>query len=310
MNIGIVGLGHMGSGIASNLLKAGYQVTVWNRSPDKAAALIEAGAVRAQTPAEAAAGDFVISMLSDDRAVEAVVFGDGGILSASGQAIHVSMSSIGTSFATRLARAHEDAGRPFVSAPVFGRPALAEAGQLFIAAAGKADVVAACEPLFKVVGQRTFVVGDAPEKANLVKLAGNFMMLSAIESMAEAMTMAERGGIEPAMLLDILTGTSFDAPVYRNYGQILVERRFHPAGFPATLALKDMGLLDDAATAARVPMPVLGILLDHLLAAIVRNGEDVDATGLAEAVAATAGIGANAGGVGARDVPAAQPLNA
>jgi 3-hydroxyisobutyrate dehydrogenase-like beta-hydroxyacid dehydrogenase len=309
MDIGIVGLGHMGSGIASNLLKAGHQLTVWNRSPDKAAALIEAGAVRAHTPAGAAAGDFVITMLSDDRAVEAVVFGDGGILSAQGQATHVSMSSIGTSFAARLARAHEEAGRAFVSAPVFGRPALAQAGQLFIAAAGKADVLATCEPLFKVIGQRTFVVGDAPEQANLVKLAGNFMMLSAIESMAEAMTIAERGGIAPAMLLDILTGTSFDAPVYRNYGQILVERRFHPAGFPATLALKDMGLLDDVATAERVPMPVLGILLDHLLTAIVRNGEDVDATGLAEAVTASAGIGINSVGDGALDALAAQSLH-
>jgi len=308
MQIGVVGLGHMGSGIASNLLKAGHQLTVWNRSPDKAAALIEAGAVRAQTPAEAADGDFVITMLADDRAVEAVVFGDGGLLSAPGQAIHVSMSSIGTSFAARLARAYADAGRPFVSAPVFGRPAIAESGQLMMAVAGKASDLAACEPLFKAVGKRTFVVGEAPEKANLVKLVGNFMMLSAIESMAEAMTVAERGGIAPAMLLDILTGTQFDAPVYRNYGQLLVERRFHPAGFPAPLALKDMGLLDAAAVAARVPMPVLGVLREHLLTAIVRDGEDVDSTGIAEAVAASAGVEADRPRI--RDVAAPPRLQA
>jgi len=290
MDIGVIGLGHMGSGIARNLLTAGHHLKVWNRTPNKASALIDAGAVWAETPAAAASGDFVITMLADDRAVEAVVFGDAGLLSADGQAVHVSMSTIGTNFAARLARSHKDAGRSFVSAPVFGRPALAESGQVFIVAAGDGTDLAACEPLFKAIGQKTFVVGDAPEKANLVKLCGNFMMLSAIESMAEAMTVADRGGVAPSMLLDILTGTQFDAPVYRNYGRILVERRFHPAGFPAPLALKDMGLLDDAAEAARVPMPVLGILRDHLLTAIIHDGEDADCTAIADAVAASAGM--------------------
>jgi 3-hydroxyisobutyrate dehydrogenase-like beta-hydroxyacid dehydrogenase len=290
MDIGIVGLGHMGAGIARHLLGAGHRLTVWNRSPEKAAPLIAAGATSAHSPADAAGGDFVITMLADDRAVEAVVWGDGGLLSSAGNAIHVSVSTIGTAFAARLARAYADAHRPFVSAPVFGRPALAEAGELFIAAAGEPSALAACAPLFEAMSERTFVVGDAPEKANLVKLCGNFMMLAAIEALAEAMTLAERGGIAPSALLDVFTGTQFDAPVYRNYGAILVERRFHPAGFPAPLALKDMGLLDDAADAARVPMPVLGILRDHLLTAIVRDGEDVDCTAIAGAVAAAAGM--------------------
>jgi 3-hydroxyisobutyrate dehydrogenase-like beta-hydroxyacid dehydrogenase len=243
-------------------------------------------------------------MLADDRAVDAVIEGEGGLLSAAGDAIHISMSTIGTRYAARLAGLHAEAGRPFVSAPVFGRPDTALAGKLFIAAAGDPDVLAACTPLLEEIGQRVFIVGAAPESANLVKLCGNFMMLSAIEAMAEAMVLAERGGVAPGLLLDILTGTQFDAPVYRNYGAIIVEKRFRPAGFPAPLALKDVGLAGEAASAARVPMPVLGILRDHLLAAIARDGEDVDCTAIAESVAAAAGIRDRAAGAGNRHVPA------
>ncbi|MDB5693954.1 MAG: NAD(P)-dependent oxidoreductase [Alphaproteobacteria bacterium] len=304
MDIGVIGLGHMGSAIARNLLSAGHRLTLWNRSPEKARPLVDAGAALAEHPADAADGDFVITMLADDRAVDAVVRGDGGLLSSAGGAVHVSMSTIGTPFAARLARAHAEAGRRFVSAPVFGRPDIALSGGLFIAAAGPPADLAACQPLFEEIGRRVFIVGAAPETANLVKLCGNFMMLSAIEAMAEAMALAERGGVAPATLLDILTGTQFDAPVYRNYGAILVERRFRPAGFPAPLALKDMDLVDDAAGAARVPMPVLGILRDHLLTAIARDGEDVDCTAIAESVAAAAGMADEAGAPRSRNAPA------
>jgi 3-hydroxyisobutyrate dehydrogenase-like beta-hydroxyacid dehydrogenase len=290
MDIGIVGLGHMGSAIAGNLLRAGHHLTVWNRSPGKSAPLIAKGATPAKTPGDAAAGDFVITMLADDNAVDAVIRGEGGLLAASGKALHVSMSTIGPQFVAGLARAHADAGRPFVSAPVFGRPDTARTGGLFIAAAGAPGDLAACRTLFEDISQRVFIVGDAPEAANLVKLCGNFMMLAAMEALAEAMVLAERGGVGRSDLLTILTGTQFDAPVYHNYGRILVEKRFRPAGFPASLALKDMDLASDAAGSARVPMPVLGILRDHLLTAIAREGADVDCTAIAESVAAAAGM--------------------
>jgi 3-hydroxyisobutyrate dehydrogenase-like beta-hydroxyacid dehydrogenase len=143
--------------------------------------------------------------------------------------------------------------------------------------------------LFANLSERVFIVGDAPETANLVKLCGNFMMLSAIEALAEAMVLAERGGVARADLLKILIGTQFDAPVYRNYGEILVQRRFRPAGFPAPLALKDLDLASHAAGSARVPMPLLDILRDHLLSAIARNGPEVDCTAIAESVAADSG---------------------
>jgi 3-hydroxyisobutyrate dehydrogenase-like beta-hydroxyacid dehydrogenase len=309
MDIGIVGLGHMGSAIAHSLLDAGHSLTVWNRSADKAKPLVEAGAALAETPADAAGGDSVITMLADDPAVEAVVWGESGLLSAAGEAVHVSMSTISTALAARLARAYSDAARAFVSATVFGRPDVARTGELVIAAAGEPRELAVCAPLFEAVGRRTFIVGHAPEHANLVKLCGNFVMISVLEALAESMTLAERGGVASSTLLDVLTGSQFETPAYHNYGQLIAERRFRPAGFPATLALKDLGLVGDAAAGMRVPMPVLDILREHLATAIAREGEDVDSTALAAAVAVSAGMDVDSGPVTA-DATAPQSAGA
>ncbi len=215
MEIGFIGLGQMGSAIAANLLAAGHTLTVWNRSPDKAEPLVAKGARLAASPADAATGEVVFTMLSDDRAVEAVVFGDGGILSASGTPVHVSMSTISLALADRLAAAHAAAGSSYLSAPVFGRPAVAQAGELFVLTAGPEAAIEKCRPLFEVIGQRSFPLGDRPSAANVVKLCGNFMIVSAIESLAEAMTLAGRHGVETAALLEILTGTLFGTPLYR-----------------------------------------------------------------------------------------------
>jgi len=290
MKVGFIGLGQMGGAMAANLLKAGHALTVWNRSPGKATALIEAGAVEAASPAHAAAGNAVITMLADDAAVEAVTFGPAGILQSGSGAVHISMSTISLALAERLTAAHRDQGTGFVSAPVFGRPAAAQAAKLFIAAAGPAETIAACEPIFAALGQRVFAIGETPSTANVVKLCGNFMIMSAIESLAEAMTLAQKSGVEKAKLLEVLTGTLFGAPAFQTYGEILVESRFHPAGFPAPLGLKDMGLVGAAAQATRTPMPLLGILRDHLLAAIAHEGEDVDWSGIALAVRRNAAL--------------------
>src|SRR5258706_654788 len=149
MEIGFIGLGQMGSAIAANLLAAGHTLTVWNRSPDKAEPLVAKGARLAASPADAATGEVVFTMLSDDRAVEAVVFGDGGILSASGTPVHVSMSTISLALADRLAAAHAAAGSSYLSAPVFGRPAVAQAGELFVLTAGPPGAIAKCPPPFE-----------------------------------------------------------------------------------------------------------------------------------------------------------------
>ena len=290
MEVGFIGLGQMGSAIAANLLGAGHSLTVWNRSPDKAEPLVAKGAKLAASPAGAATGEVVFSMLSDDRAEEAVVFGDGGVLSSPGKPIHVSMSTISLALADRLTAAHAAAGSPYISAPVFGRPAVAQAGELFVMPAGPKDAIEKCQPLFDVIGQRSFPLGDRPSAANVVKLCGNFMIVSAIESLAEAMTLAGRHGVEKAALLEILTGTLFGTPLYRTYGAILVEERYRPAGFAAPLALKDMNLATAAATDARVPMPLLSLVRDHLLATIAREGDDIDVSGIARTVEANAGV--------------------
>lgn len=287
MKVGLIGLGQMGSAMASNLLKAGHDVTVWNRSPGKADALVDAGATEVATPAEAAQGEVVMTMLADDHAVEAVVYGDGGIVGA--PALHISHSTISVALADRLTADHPEV-QGYISAPVFGRPVAAQSAKLFIVAAGPSPQIDRCEPLFDAIGQRLFRVGERPSAANLVKLSGNFMIMAAVEAMAEAMSLAERGGVDRHALLEVLTGTLFGAPVYQTYGEILVNDRFRPAGFAAPLGLKDMNLADAAATASRVPMPLLGIIRDHLRAAIAQEGEAIDWAGAALAVRRSAGL--------------------
>jgi 3-hydroxyisobutyrate dehydrogenase-like beta-hydroxyacid dehydrogenase len=290
MNIGFIGLGNMGSAIALNLINAGHRVTVWNRSADKAQPLLDAGASLAGSPAEAGENELVISMLADDKALEAVVFGEQGTLRSQAPALHVSMSTIGIELADRLARAHADAGREFVSAPVFGRPAAAQAAKLFIVAAGDAAALARCAPAFDAVSQRVFPVGERASMANVVKLSGNFMIMAAVEAMAEAMTLCEKSGVEKAALFEVLTNTLFDAPVYKTYGDIIVHQRYRPAGFAAPLGLKDMGLVADAARQAGVPMPVLGVVRDHLIETIACEGADVDWSAVGLTVARRAGL--------------------
>jgi 3-hydroxyisobutyrate dehydrogenase-like beta-hydroxyacid dehydrogenase len=280
MRIGFIGLGQMGGAIAANLIKAGHEVTVWNRSTDKTNALVGAGAARAARPVDAAQGDLVMTMLADDQAVEDVVFGEGGIVGA--PALHVGHSTISIALADRLAADSGTGG--YVSAPVFGRPPAAAAGKLFVIAAGSEAALDRCEPVFADIGQRTFRIGDTPSAANLVKLSGNFMIMAAVEAMAEAMTLAEKGGVDRHTLLDVLTGTLFGAPVYHTYGEILLEDRFRPAGFAAPLGLKDMTLADAAATSLGTPMPLLGIVRDHLRSVIATEGPDIDWAGIALAV--------------------------
>ena len=290
MKIGFIGLGNMGRAIAANLLEAGHDLTVWNRTEDKAEPLVRAGATLAGSPAGAANGEVVFTMLSDDAAVSAVTFGEAGILSSPNNPLHVSMSTISTDLAQRLTAAHAEAGGRYLSAPVFGRPDAAAAAKLFVVTAGASSDIDTCGPLFEAIGQRCFTVGEHPMQANLVKLCGNFLIMSAIEGMAEAMTLAAKNGIERSALLDVLTGTLFGAPVYRTYGAILAEERFRPAGFAAPLGLKDMRLAGQAAEAAHVPMPLLGIVRDHLLSAIAREGEDIDWSGIGAVIARDAGL--------------------
>jgi len=292
MKVGFIGLGRMGAPIAANLVHARHDVAVWNRSGEKARPLVEAGAILVASPREAAAGrDVVLTMLADDAALDAVLSGEEGILAGlKAGALHISMSTIAVVTAESAAARHAERGQSFLSAPVFGRPDAASAAKLFVVAGGDPAHVQLATPLFDAISQKVFHVGEKPSAANLVKLCGNFMILSAIEALGEAMTLAEKGGVPKAKLLEVLTGTLFDAPVFRNYGAILVEEAFRPAGFAAPLGLKDMRLVSQAAEAGHVPMPLLSLLRDHLLQTIAKEGENIDWSGIARTIAKNAGL--------------------
>ncbi|MGB3485472.1 MAG: NAD(P)-dependent oxidoreductase [Mycobacterium sp.] len=286
MRIGFIGLGHMGAAMAANLLRAGHEVTVFNRSREKAEPLLRQGAHQAERIADACHGDAVVTMLADDRAVHHVSFGDeehlGGIVDVLDPgAVHISSSTISLDLANRLTHAHADHGQKFVSAPVFGRPEAAAAAGLYIVVAGAPDAVAAAMPVLDAIGQRTFVVSEDPPAANIVKLAGNFLIASAIESLGEAMALVAKAGVDKALYLNVLTSTLFGAPVYQAYGRIIADEAYHPAGFAAPLGLKDIGLALKAGEELQVPLPVASLLRDRLLGLLAAGGADLDWSAIA-----------------------------
>ena len=292
MRIGFLGLGNMGAAIAANLVRAAHEVAIWNRSAEKARPLVDLGATLVTSPKAAASDrDAVFTMLADDAVLDSVMTGPNGLVAGlKPGALHVSMSTIAVATAERIAAAHRAKGQRFLCAPVFGRPEAAAAAKLFVVAAGDPADLQTVSPLLAVISQRVFYVGDTPSAASLVKLCGNFMILSAVEAMGEAMALAEKGGVAKQQLLEVLTGTLFDAPIYRTYGAILAAERFRPAGFAAPLGLKDMRLVGQSAEALRVPMPLLSLLRDHLLQTIAQEGEDIDWSAIAQVTKKNAGL--------------------
>ena len=290
MKVGVIGLGHMGAGMAANLLKAGHDVTVYNRTRTKVEALVTQGAKGAASVSDACRGDAVITMLADDDAVESVVFSDAGIIgSLLAGAIHMSSSTISVALSERLEAAHAKAGQRFVAAPVFGRPDVAAAGQLFVVTAGAPDAVKVAAPLFDAIGKRTFVVSETPKAANLVKLSGNFLLASVIESLGEAMALIGKAGIGQRQYLDILTSTLFDAPVYKTYGGLIADGQFEPAGFAAPLGHKDIRLILAAAEDLRVPLPLASLLHDRFLTLLAHGGDKLDWSAIGHLAAKDAG---------------------
>jgi len=277
MKIGFIGLGNMGAGMAANLLKAGHEVTAYNRSEDKVAALAQQGAKPAKTVAETCGGDIVITMLANDDAVSAVTFGDDGVLaSLRPGTTHVSSSTISVALSERLTAAHTEAGQRFVAAPVFGRPEAAAAAKLFVVAAGDGDALQSLSPVFDAIGQRTFVVSDEPKAANLVKLSGNFLIASVIESLGEAMALVAKAGVDKNEYLEILTSTLFGAPVYKTYGGLIARDEFEPAGFAAELGQKDIRLVLAAAETLQTPLPIASLLRDRFLTLLASGGAHLD----------------------------------
>ena len=277
MRIGFIGLGHMGSAMAANLVRAGHDVSVFNRSPDRRRALLELGAHEATVVADACQGEVVITMLADDGALTSVAFAkDGVIANLPEGAIHLSMSTISVALSKSLAQAHAEAEQRFVAAPVFGRPDMAAAAKLFIITAGEPAAVAACQPLFDALGQKTLPIGAEPAWANLVKLSGNFLLAAAIEALGEAIALVGKAGIDRRAYVDLITSTIFNAPPYKTYGGLIAESKFQPAGFAAPLGYKDIRLALAAAESLRVPMPLGTLLHDRFLRLLSHGGASLD----------------------------------
>jgi 3-hydroxyisobutyrate dehydrogenase-like beta-hydroxyacid dehydrogenase len=277
MKLGFIGLGRMGAAMATNLVKAGHDVRVFNRSPGKGSSLVKLGARESADVAGACGGDAVITMLADDDATSDIALGSGGLIDSLPRgAIHLSMSTISVALSKRLTQAHAKAGQRYLAAPVFGRPDAAAAAKLFIVTAGDAATIDVCQPLFSAIGQKTFPIGTEPSAANLVKLSGNFLMASAIEALGEAVALIGKAGIDRRAYIDLLTSSIFNVPAYKTYGGLIAQGEFEPAGFAAPLGHKDIRLALAAAEGLRVPMPLASLLHDRFLRLFAQGGDHLD----------------------------------
>jgi 3-hydroxyisobutyrate dehydrogenase-like beta-hydroxyacid dehydrogenase len=281
MKVGFIGLGAMGSAMASNLLAAGHTLTVWNRTGAATGLLASLGAKVARSAARAAQGEVLCSMLANDQAVREV-FLDSGLLDAMDRGIvHINHATISVALAQQLVEEHEKRGLEYVAAPVFGRPDAAAAAKLNILVAGRSAAIERVRPLLEAMGSRLWPLGEAAERANVAKIAGNFMLAAAIESMAEATALTRAYGIGAADFLEVMTSTLFAAPAYQGYGRQIAAQHFKPAGFALPLGLKDVELALTAGSAARVPLPFAGVLRDSLLEALAGGDGELDWSALA-----------------------------
>ena len=298
MKVGFIGLGSMGQPMAHNLLRARHELTVYNRNSEVAQPFHQLGAIVAPSPTEAAReAEVLITMLADDAAVEAVLFGSdatvGAIDSLAKDAIHISMSTISVALSKRLAKAHAVAGQIYVAAPVFGRSEVAAQAALWIVAAGDAQQVERCRPLFEVMGQGVFYVGAEAWMANLVKLTGNFTIAAVLETMGESFALMQKSGVAPEQFLEIVNTALFKSPLYQNYGSLIVQKQYEPAGFKLRLGLKDVRLVLDAAETMSVPLPLASLIRDRFICAIARGQGEIDWAGVAEVSAENAGLNEN-----------------
>jgi 3-hydroxyisobutyrate dehydrogenase-like beta-hydroxyacid dehydrogenase len=290
MEIGFIGLGQMGKAIATNLIRAGHRLRVWNRSPAPAQELAALGATVAAEPADAARGEVLMTMLSDDEAHRSVLIGTGAYDRAPAGLIHVNFATVSVALARELTALASKRGVAYVAAPVFGRPEVAQSGKLNVVVAGDPAAIGRIEPLLAAVGERTWPLGSPPERANVVKLAGNFMIACALEAMGEAAALVRAHGIDAAEMLEVLTSTLFASPVYKIYGRLIAEQRYQPAGFSMVLGLKDVRVALEAGQGAHVPLPFASVVRDHFLEALAARRSDYDWAALAEVAARHAGL--------------------
>ncbi|HEX4003426.1 MAG TPA: NAD(P)-dependent oxidoreductase [Candidatus Acidoferrales bacterium] len=290
--LGFIGLGNMGEPIAANLMAAGHALRVFNRTASKAAPLAAKGATLAKHPAEVASpGGVVFTMVADDRAIEELSLAPASFVEKLGPGgIHVSLSTISPAVARRLAEHHAKNQVQYVASPVFGRPEAAAAKKLWVCTSGQAAPKARVRPLLDAIGQGIFDFGEDPGAANVVKLCGNFMIASAIETISESLALAEKNGLDKNAIADLFGKTLFACPVYQGYGKSIAAEKFEPAGFRLALGLKDVSLALATASASAVPLPVASLLHDRYLAAIAKGRGDLDWTAIALDVSEDAGL--------------------
>jgi len=287
--VAFLGLGAMGYPMARNLVASGFMVRAWNRTSDKAAALV--GAIAVPSPRAAAEGaSIAITMLADDAAVESVISGPDGLLAGLGPgSLHIGMSTVSIALTRNLTDRHGRAGLHYVAAPVFGRPDAADKRLLWIVAGGNANDLAACSPVFAALGQGVFPF-KMPIHAALAKLAGNFLIAATVEALGEALALGEKAGVEPGRLLEMLTGTLFGSPVVKGYGGRIAQTSFEPAGFRMALGLKDVNLALAAGLELGVPLPLAQLARERIETALTRHRGNLDWSGFATVIREAAGL--------------------
>ena len=261
MKIGFLGLGKMGTPMAQRLIAAGHELRVWNRTEGKTEPLLREGAIAAATPAEAELGaDAVITMLFDDVANEAAIFGPNGLMDAlEPGSLHISCSTIGVALSERLTKEHARRGVDFVAAPVFGRPNIAEQGRLWIVVAGKESAVERARPVLEPMSRGISVVGTEPRQAHAVKLGGNFLISVMIQALSESFVYAEKQGIDPATFFEAVNNALFQSPFYAAYSKVILHPPERP-GATIELGEKDLRLLREAAASRDIRLSLADAL--------------------------------------------------
>ncbi len=292
IEVGFIGLGNMGLPMAEALIDAGMSLTVYNRTATKAEPLVAKGARHAVSAAETAKpGGLAVTMVADDAALESITLGETGLAARLGKGgVHLSMSTVSPALSRRLAEYHAHHGGTYLAAPVFGRPDRARARKLWIVISGPAAVKERVRPLLEAMGQQTFDMGEEPAAANVMKLVNNFLIMSAIEAISEALVMAEKGGLEGPMVARVLTGSLFNCPLYQGYLETIIKRAFEPAGFKLRLGLKDIELALEMAGEADAPAPIASLIRDRVLAGLARGRGEMDWAAIALGAREDAGL--------------------
>ncbi len=295
MDIGFLGMGTMGRPMARNLARAGYDVTVWNRSPGKAASVVDYGASEAPNLSDVLHKSVVFSSLADDRAFADSVLSMSSLEAAKPGSVHVNLATVSPGMSAVAEARLSEKGIFYVAAPVFGRAEVAEVGQLTVLAAGDSGAIDEVTPLLDVIGRRTWRVGDDPKQANVVKILGNYLIANAIQAMAEATTVAEKTGGSPSLLMEIMNDSLFPGGVYQGYGTMIARREYEPAGFRLPLGLKDVRLALAQAHEVNMGLPFGSVLEDLFLDALAHGQADQDWSAITEATRRRAGLGEQPG---------------